>query len=160
MWSRVQKHHYTLTLLKWMKLLCELAEGLPRRFYSGAGDRYRLCPTRDKVVCSCYPTSTNNYCSTGDSLQFDSGKQSCARSRDLCTVLGSQYIPPWTSWGLAKDSLHRKITSGCANKAWSRKTSHFPLGLVHCYLLPQPNWHVNWGQDWVHYLLLCDIVAK
>lgn len=130
MWSRVQKHHYALTLQKWMKLLCDLAEGVLRRFYSGAGDRYCLCPTGDNVVCSSSPISTSNFCSTGDNLQFDSGKQSCARSGDLCTVFEterSHYIPPWTSWGLAKDSMRRKITSGCANEAWSRKTSCFLL---------------------------------
>lgn len=143
--SRVQRHHYALTLLKWMKLLWELAEGVPRRFYSGAGDRYCLCPTRDNVVCSFSPTSTSNFCFTGDNLQFDSGKQSCVRGGDLCTVLEterSHYIPPWTSWGLAKDSMRRKITSGCANKAWSRKTSRFLLVLsadVYC-LKPTDVW--------------------
>lgn len=46
---------------------------------------------------SCSPTCTNYFYSTGDSLQFDSGKKSWARNRDFCMCWKlkevSEYFP-------------------------------------------------------------------
>lgn len=38
-------------------------------------------------ACSCSPTCTNSFYSTGDNLQIDSGKKSWARNRDFCMCL-------------------------------------------------------------------------
>lgn len=114
---------------------------------------------------SCSPTCTNHFYSTGDNLQFDSGKKSWATNRGLCTSLYlkevSEYFP---------ESHGVQQTVNCTGRLSLRLPTRLAVGRPYtsrfCPLIFIVSWQLGcelWLRQFISYFYMvqlpnsCDI---